>query len=263
MAATVHERLGSRQINDSDDPNVDFLYWINGTSDEAEAEIALAAAAPTTYSGLVPKSAHLERVGEELFSATVVYGRRAKRETGDSSYNFDTTGGTAHLTQSLDTVAAHAPAGRTAPDFGGAIGVTRDSVQGVDITSPAFSFSETHYLDVALITPAYKLTLFGLTGAVNLDTFRGFAPGECLFLGASGAIRGEEDWEITYRFSASPNAVGLTAGDIQIASKRGFDYLWIRYEDTVDDDAGAIVKRPAAAYIEQVYPYGIFANLGI
>jgi len=38
------------------------------------------------------------------------------------------------------------PPGKTAPDFKGAIGVTHDNVEGVDIAVPVYSFSETHYL---------------------------------------------------------------------------------------------------------------------
>jgi len=47
-----------------------------------------------------------------------------------------------------------------APNFGGAVGVTHDSVEGVDITIPVYSFSETHFLDAAFVTPAYYGTLF-------------------------------------------------------------------------------------------------------
>lgn len=40
---------------------------------------------------------------------------------------------------------------------------------------------------------------------LDVDGWRAFAAGEVLFLGASGSKRGEEEWEITYRFAASPN----------------------------------------------------------
>jgi hypothetical protein len=58
----------------------------------------------------------------------------------DSSLDVDVAkqmadGGTQHITQSLATIQKYAAAG-TAPDFGGAIGVTHDSVEGVDITVP-------------------------------------------------------------------------------------------------------------------------------
>jgi len=113
------------------------------------------------------------------------------------------------------------------------------------------------------MTGAYKAALFFLTGAVNNAPFRGFAAGEVLFLGASGSKRGQDDWEIRFRFAASPNVTGLVVGSITGINKRGWEYLWGRYADAEDTAAKALVKRPVAAYVEQVYPYGDFSGLGI
>jgi len=145
----------------------------------------------------------------------------------------------------------------------GAIGVTHDNVEGVDIAIPVYNFSETHYIDDALVTPAYRGTLFSLTGKTNNAAFKGCAAGECLFLGASGSKRGEEDWEITFRFAASPNRTNITVGDITVASKKGWEYLWVRYADAEDATAKALVKLPVAAYVEKVYEEGDFSQLGI
>jgi len=136
-------------------------------------------------------------------------------------------------------------------------------VYGVDITVPVYSFSETHILANSAVTAAYKGKLFALTGKTNNATFKGFAIGECLFLGASGSKRGKGDWEITFRFAASPNKTGLTVGDITGIAKKGWEYLWVRYEDAVDTAAGTMVKKPLAVYIEKVYEEGNFADLAI
>jgi hypothetical protein len=88
--------------------------------------------------------------------------------TNESVFAFDTGGGTQHITHSRQTVASYAPPSQTAPDFKGAIGVTADSVEGVDITVPVYHFSETHYLDATLVTEPYKATLFALTGRLAL-----------------------------------------------------------------------------------------------
>ena len=142
-----------------------------------------------------------------------------------------------------------------------------DGVEGVDIAVPVFNFTETHYKPDEEITGAYKGILFNLTGKVNSDTFKGFQPGEVLFLGATGSKRtqlGEDaDWEITYRFAGSPNVSGLTIGPITGITKKGWEYLWVRYADQEDTAAKAIVKRPIAAYIERVYDDGSFAGLGL
>ena len=113
------------------------------------------------------------------------------------------------------------------------------------------------------MTGGYKLALFNLTGKVNASGFKGFAKGEVLFLGASGSKRGLDDWEITFRFAASPNVAGLSLGSIGGIAKEGWQYLWVRFIDDEDPTAKALIKRPVAAYVEQVYPYGNFANLGI
>jgi hypothetical protein len=100
--------------------------------------------------------------------------------------------------------------------------VTADGVDGVDITVPVYQFSETHYFSNAQVTGAYKGAIFSCTGKTNAGGFKGFAPGEVLFLGATGSKRGDgpdDDWEITFRFAppASPNETGLSVGSTKAA----------------------------------------------
>ena len=263
MAITVTEKFGSRETNEGESPSIDLLYTIKGSDDDIEVKANLLAASPVLYDGLVRQTAHIDQIGPLLWDGSVRYGERKRPETGDSSFSFDTGGGTQHITQSLETLGSYAPPGKTPPDFQGAIGATGESVEGVDVTVPVYNFSETHYVAAESVTGAYKATLFALTGRVNVAPFRGFAAGEVLFLGASGSKRGEEDWEITFRFAASPNATGITVGEITGISKRGWDYLWVRYQDAEDSTAKALVKRPVAAYVERVYYDGDFSGLGI
>lgn len=269
MPVTAEEKFESRLVTTGNNPSAELRYVIRGTNDDVQVRAALAATAPGTFdlngNGLffLPRdSLSIEPVGDQLWEGVARYSNSAP-QTDESVFAFDTGGGTQHITQSLQTVGAYGSPGQSAPNFKGAIGVTADSVEGVDITVPVYQFSETHYLDDALVTPAYKGTLFALTGKVNGGPFKGFAQGECLFLGASGQKRGSGDWEISYRFAASPNVAGLAVGDIVGISKRGWEYLWVRYADEEDTAAKALVKRPIAVYVEQVYPYGDLNALGI
>jgi len=261
MPVIIEERFPSRETTESENPSIDLLYWIMGTNDDLLAKAQLAAYAPAIYDQLAPQSLHTEQIGNYLWDASVRYGRRKPPETGDSRFAFDTTGGLQHVTQSLRTVNKYAPPGKIAPDFKGAIGVTHDNVEGVDVTIPVYSFSETHYIATATVTSAYKATLYSLTGRVNDAVFRDFNPGEVLFLGAAGSKRGEEDWEISFNFAASPNVTNLTVGDIVGIDKKGWEYLWVRYADAEDNVAKALVKRPVAAYVEEVYWDGDFSGL--
>ena len=263
------EKVDSRNWNTGDNASVELVYVLTGTDDDTQAKSYVESHTDETYEDLVRQSINLEPewVDEHHFDGqwivTVRYGVKPPVEVGESTFSFDTGGGTQHITQSIETVNKYAPPGKVAPDFKGAVGVTHDSVEGVDITVPVYNFSETHYIDDALVTPAYKGTLFALTGKVNDGAFKGLAAGECLFLGASGSKRGAEDWEITYRFAASPNKTGLTIGDIINIDKKGWEYLWVRYADAEDGVAKAIVKKPVAVYVEKVYEEGNLALLGI
>lgn len=240
-----------------------LTFVIKGTDDDQEALDALATTAPDFFQGMPRQSRSIEPLGPSLWLGQARYGYAPVKESGESVLSFDTGGGTQHITQGIQTRGIYAPVGKTAPDFGGAIGVSESGVEGVDITVPVFNFSETHYLDDAVVNAAYQQTLFTLTGKVNNATWRWFEAGEVLFMGASGSKRGQGDWEMTYRFAASSNRAGIVIGDITGIVKNGWEYLWVRYQDSEDSFAQSIVKKPLAVYVEQVYEYDNFALLGI
>jgi len=269
MPLTLTEKLDSRKWNTGDNASVEMVYILTGTSDDLTAKTLIENSTATTYNGLTRQSINLEpewvdtTVHEGRWVATVRYGVKPPAEVGESSFSFDTGGGTQHITQSISTINRYALPGKTAPDFKGAIGVTHDNVEGVDITVPVYAFSETHYLADAVVTPAYRGTLFNLTGKVNNGAFKGLAAGECLFLGASGSKRGADDWEISFKFAGSPNRTSINVGGITVSAKKGWEYMWVRYADSEDAGANAIVKKPVAVYVEKVYEEGNFAGLGI
>jgi hypothetical protein len=267
MAITIQEKFESRQVTMGINPSVELRFHVYGTNNDVDARVALESASPSVYDlygtglVLVPReSVSVEPVGPDLWEGVVRY--NVVPQENEPVFSFDTGGGTQHITQSLQTVASYAASG-TPPNFKGAIAVTDNNVEGVDITVPVYNFSETHFLPGSVVTPSYKATLFNLTGKVNNVSWKGFAQGEVLFLGASGTKRGLQAWEINYRFAASPNKTGIIIGDITGVDKKGWEYLWIRYAETEDATAKALVRRPVAAYVEQVYEYGDFSLLGI
>lgn len=256
MTATISENYLSRPFTLAKQAGRELVYDVIGTDDETEVSTLLLATAPATYLGLELESVEGEPLGGGNWKGYARYVR-----VNDNEYTFSTGGGTQHVTQSISTIASYAPAGLSAPDFDGAINVTEDRVEGVDLPAPKYEFSETHYFDDATVTDAYKLDLFALTGRVNNATFRGFAAGECLFLGANGSKRGDEKWSITFNFACSPNATGQTVGSITGIAKKGWEYLWVRYGTYADSSAFQLVQRPVAAYVEQVFAPGDFGDL--
>lgn len=277
MAVAI-EKVGSRRGRVSfDNPEIELLYAVKGSEDEAEIRLKVEQTIPFLYNlvsnlgvqQLVFQEYSHDHRGGGLWDVAAKYGRKEQKKVGDSSFSFDTTGGTKHVTTSIKTVRSYpepVPPLAPPPDFKGAIGVNNDTVQGVDVVSPAYAFSETHYLPNGFVTGAYKTKLHRMTGKVNNATFtradgQVFAKGECQFLGASGSKRGTEDWEITFKFTGSPNAAGLVFGDIGGVVKEGFEYVWVRFKDA--EDQGVLVKQPEYVYVEQVLEYGAFGDLGI
>lgn len=257
MAGVISESYLSRPFTLGKEPGRELIYDVVGTDDEIEVETLLKGTAPLVYRGLNLESLEAEPEGGGVWKGKAKY----LRVEDNNEYTFRTTGGTQKVTQSLETAIYPGPYYANAPDFEGAIGVDGDRVEGVDIVIPAYEFSETHYIPDAVVTQAYKLVLFRMTGRMNNALFKGFASGEALFLGATGTKRGDEQWGITFDFVCSPNASSLTVGGIGGITKRGHDYLWVRYEDTEDSFAFVLTKRPTAVYVERVYEFGDFSTL--
>ena len=85
-----------------------------------------------------------------------------------------------------------------------------------------------------------------------------------LFLGCRGSKQGANGlWEISYSFAVSPNATGATVGEFTGVDKKGWEYLWFLFEDVEDQAAKKVVRRPRAAYVEQIYRTAAFSGLGI
>ena len=278
MSTTLTELVQSRDARFDRGPSgawrlveVTLHYVLEGTDDDSTARTDVTAGVPSSFAGLIRDEIDLaaewvDTVSQDgLWRAKVRYvlDDDDQPETGDSNYNFDTTGGTQHITHSLSTTNKYAPTGKTAGDHKQAIAVGPNGPEGVDITVPVYRWSETHYIADASVTATYKGKLFNLTGQVNNASFKGFSAGECLFLGASGSKRGSADWEITLHFAASPNKTGISIGDISSIAKKGWEYLWVEYQAKEDSTAHQKVHVPKAAYVEKVYEEGDFSDLGI
>jgi len=273
MAISFYEKYDSRTVATGSDgaaESAEFLYTLRGVSSEGDARILATNSTPTTYGVLSRrqievKPVHIDTTNADgcIWDVTVQFGPKDEPEAGDEpTFSFDTTGGTQHITQSRQNISKTAASG-AAPDFKGAIGVTSNGVEGVDITVPVYAFTYTYYLEPERVTQGFRAQIFNLTGKVNSGSFRGFAAGEVLFLGATGSVRRGERWEITFRFAASQNRTNINVGGITVPSKKGWEYLWVKYAEQEDTAAQTLVQQPVAAYVERVYDEASFAPLEI
>ena len=271
MKSNVEEIYNGRSIEanrNGDVTRMEYDLIVFDKKDETQAIKAAKETLPLKNDGLkLSMIEATERINENTYKVRATYEEDIEKEREETdaerSFTFDTSGATVHITQSKSTKVYPS----TAPVYSGAIGVDNDgNINGVDITVPTLNFTETHVLKHTKVSTRYKQLVAYLTGKVNDRAFRGFDPGEVLFLGATGSRTGtekEDPWEVTFRFAVSQNTKNLQIGTINIPTKKGWEYMWVRYDDTISDDKKSLVKTPSAVYIEKVYDEDDFGKLGL
>jgi len=118
---TLTEKIDSREWTTGERPSVTMHYVLDGTSDDLTAKALLLSSTPAEYDGLARDDCSLEPIfvdtaaGAGKWDCRVRYVAPEQKEpqVGESSFSFDTGGGTQHISQSLQTVASHAPPGKT------------------------------------------------------------------------------------------------------------------------------------------------------
>lgn len=129
-----------------------------------------------------------------------------------------------------------------------------------------YHFTEIRSIPVEMITPTYRKILSNLTNTVNDIQFKNFAVGEVLFQGVSGLPSlvnfALDKYDVDFNFAVKCNTK-VEVGDTVIY-KKGWEYLWVRYQDAEDANyLSLLARQPAAVRLEQVYEYGNFSQLGI
>lgn len=226
-------------------------YTAVGSEDDSVIEALVKASISAFFGGLQFQSYRISPKGNGVHDVEVRYASTPIKEIGQSSFTFDTTGGTQRLKKSISTISRDVGTHGKKIDFGGAINVGEDGkIEGVDVPISKFSFTVSRVIADPLPT-AYANALEALTGCVNDDDVilnvsevqYFFAAGELRFEGATGQKRGTDAWEITLKLEVSRNAINLNFkipdenpvvplnDEIDVAEKNGWDYLWIRYQE--------------------------------
>lgn len=257
-----------------------YTYVCHSYTNVSDATADTAAVAPVSY--LSPTGETLVRqkytpriMGYDVIEVDVEYlpedhrKTREPQEAGDYRINFDTTGGSAKITQSLETTDTDtADAADPAPDLDQAIGWDGKKVNGVEIVVPKLEFTVTAYYAPAVVTAAFMKSLARATGKTNNGVWLGFAAGELLFLGATGDVplalvsaeARTKPVAVQLKLAASENITGLAVGAMSV-NKKGFEYLWVRYKQVESGDGKNLIPNPRHAYVERVYDETDFAAL--
>jgi hypothetical protein len=167
--------------------------------------------------------------------------------------------------------AAAAPGYYAAGTNGAPVGFDGRTVHGASIFVPQRTWTESVEIPMAQYTFAYEDAVFAIVqGPVNSASFRGYDPGEVLFLGMNAQLSTQNPNFVTaaYEFSMSPNNSSknnnlLTIGPISNVAKDGWDYLDVRYQSVVDSGGATVVAQPQYVLIHRLYKRSAFTPLNI
>ena len=94
MAITIDEQFDSREATQSiDSPSIDLKYQVKGTEDDVAVRGVVEATIPAFYLSLPFQSYHIKPLGGGVWEVGARYGKQEQKDTGSSSFSFDTGGG--------------------------------------------------------------------------------------------------------------------------------------------------------------------------
>ena len=186
-----------------------------------------------------------------------------------ATMSFDCTGGTKHITHAISQKKAWGIDGGSSDDTGGAIGWNGKTgaemeITGCDIATGQLRESYEKTMRMSSITTAKKRTWCSLVGKVNANRFKGWEPGEVMFLGCSfsGSSNSKSKIRVQFNFSIQENESNAKINGKNCGRKDGFQVIWAM-SDTKKGQNDVPVVDVKGIYIATVCEYGNFDLLGI
>jgi len=274
----VFEIGGERSADVSDSAVVDRVYAAIGYDTEAEVVAAvssyLTTASLTTIGGMFIDRMSPKEFAESNWKVAVHWAPFRTREptpsqaTGSTTWSepefnfeFSTAAEKIFVPIGTQTVYQRSGASGSAPAIA-LIGDQGDGKppSGVDLMTPMISFGETRYLRQAAFTETARNDLLRLLGKVNSTSFRGWDPGEVLFVGCSGRARGRDDIEMNFRYQVRQNK-SITVPGFSSIDLLGWEYLWPRHKRIYDGTAVKTTAEIELLVVAQVYEDTSFSSL--
>ena len=209
----------------------------------------------------------LNQVGDYAWEVEVKY-TLPELEGGSSEFveiGFAMDGGSQTITKSKLVRSSHAATSITdpVPNLGGAIGYTKNGIQGTERLTRGLTFSLTVRFSPSLWTNAYIKALYALSKCYNDDVFFTFAAGEVLFLNASGQGSYYKLVPVTFNFLASPNISGATDPGFPNLTMLGHDVVDYLYYEGTDGTSEDLIMVPKFRYVHEIYDAADLTLLGI
>ena len=241
-----------------------------GANAEIDVLLAVKNYVETSMQNLPLESIEIEsRESGSIYRANVTYAQPSGGSGGSSStsnddeptVSFDCGGGTRHIDISLNQ--RHLKGDL---DAGGLInwnGKTGDGmdVSGVDVPTAQLRKTYTRSMRLSELTSKYERQLANLVGKVNAKKWKGWEPGEVMFLGCSYSGRRTERISVSYNFSIQLNEKGAEMAGVKF-DKQGFEFVW-GIKKTTAAESGYPRVDITDLYVDKVVESADFAVLGV
>jgi hypothetical protein len=252
--------------------NAEIPYLVMGAGNRAAAIAAVIAEAPDNYNGTPLQEVRFDEWSSDVATVAAVYQQKSGGAAGggdddEPMLNYDCGGGTVHVVQAISQTRVY---GGSTDDAGGMIGWngkggSEADFAGVDIPCGEMRLGYTKSMRISQLTNVtYMKTVAACVGRINSATWRGWEPGELMFLGCSYStpLRGSERISVTFNFKAQRNESNAVVGGHSVGSKKGFEYLWSR-SNAVTETNGTPANNIVAIYKSVVCKEADFSVLGI
>lgn len=221
---------------------------------------------PSDTIALFISSVNATNLGKNLWRISVTYslpeGNEAK-DYGYIQYGFEAGGDTIHISQSISvrSSVARTGSGLTPPNWGGAIGVSKNGIEGADIPARGLRFNITGFFVPTDYATSLAKTWGDLAGCCNNATFLSFAAGEVMYLSCSGQGEQYKVIPIQFNFLYKPNLSAVADPGFPALTMYGHDILDYQYVEAADGDYR--IQKPMFRYVHEVSKFVNFSIFGL
>lgn len=253
----------------------ELKYFVIGDAPKKEVMLAVWNDAPAELDGLRKENIRFEGYDDDHNAEfTVAYKKSSSGSTPETdeeeepTVSFNCGGGTRHVTTAIKQTMASKSNAPTiyignGINWNGQYG-DNSEFAGVDVPSADLQETYTKVMKISSLTTAFRRKVAGLVGCVNANTFKGWEPGEVMFLGCSfsGVDRARERVSVSFNFSIKPNEKNVELGNIPLGNVAGWDYVWTLKPKTTWS-ANSLHAELQYAFVAQVAPRKNFSALGL
>ncbi len=268
---------GSETWNKDGKPTeFEIRYFVTDPTDKTSAMRAVFDDAPVNYGELAKSGVRFENYDDDgNMEISVLYADDGSVSLDDDDdddedeavLNFNCSGGTKHLVHAISQKKVYPTS--SSDDSGGAIGWNGKTgkdmeITGIDVPTGQLSESYSKKMRMRKITTAKRRAWNSLVGKVNKSAFKGWAPGEVMFLGCSfsGSENSSSKITVQFDFKVQENESSAKVNNISCGAKKGFDAIWSMPDSKKNND-GKPEAKVKGIYIATVCKTADFRILGI